>query len=345
MLCLFLSLSLCFVLYAQEAMTAEVLRSVDLAFSEKSSEKLATVLFANSKAPDYGELENYILKKIRQFVVLNELDFARDASLVMIDTNMENDEALAIYSSTTKAIERRTEMLLEQQRQEQQLAEKKQKEESMLAESSKVSSSYTPVVNVSSGETFYYSAPKGNYFPIQWEVALGVADLMIYTNQEETSISYGLSFGGNFFYSAEVITLGVDLFADVMLLSFLGQEELHGLVKAVPSFAINSLSDKILFRVGFLYDTGFVSPVIGASFNNKKEDGLAFDIFADYYLGHLAQENMSVAFGAGASVTFPLIQGEVIAMGLKIGLSDTVYIYDDGIENNLKCILGLKVGN
>lgn len=326
-------------------MTVNVLRAVDAAFAEQSSEKLDVVLAASRQASDYGELETYTLKKIRQFVVLNELDFAKAASLVMIDNNMENDEALAIYSSTSKAIERRTQQLQEQKEQEEKLAAIKEADKIKLAETPSPEKSYAPVMNVVSGETFYYSVEEAVYSPINWEVTLGLVDLNLVTGRKDPALKYGLSAGGEFFYSTDAVIIGGELFADMGLLSFFGDTEVSFSVKAIPSISVDALSNRLFFRVGFLYDGGFMSPVLGVAYKKFGGTQMGYDVYADYYIGHLAKENMAVAFSAGGSVFFPLVKGDFVNMGLRLGLSDTVYLYDDGLDNSLKCIFSLRVGN
>lgn len=336
---------LLFMLHSQEAMKADTLRQMDSAFFVQSKEKLNSVLSVNRRAYDYSELEDYALKKIRQLVVLNELDFAKDAALAMIDNNMENDEALAIYSSTTKAIERRDEQLAQLKIQEEQLAQKKQEEQQQILSAPKPPATYTPIMNVESGETFYYSLGRTGYSPLNWEVALGVADLMFATEKAENSLKYGLGINGEIFYSSDKVTFGGEIFADFMLLSFFGNQKLRATVKAVPSVSVASLSSNLFFRAGFMYDTDFMTPVIGIGYKNFGEKQISFGISADYYIGHFAYDTMKTAFSVGGAILFPLIRGDLVVMGLKLGLSDTVYLFDEGMENQMKIIFSIRVGN
>ena len=339
-------LCLGFKVHAQVAMSADSLRAVDVAFSEHSSEKLGQVLSANRSARDYGELEAYTLKKIRQFVVLNELDFAKAASMIMIDNNMDNEDALAVYSSTTRAIERRAQMLAEQKAQEERLAAILEADHAKLEDISVPDKSYTPVMNVTSGETFYYSTEaESSLSPINWEVSLGFADLILQTGRKDPALKYGLSMEGEFFYSTDVVTVGGEVVVDMSLLSFFGPKELSASVKAVPSFSVAALSQNLFFRIGFFNESNFMSPIIGISYKKFGGKQLGFDFYADYYIGHLAQEDMKVAFAAGGNVFIPLVQGDIVNMGLNLGLSDSVYMYTDGMDNNLKCIFSLRVGN
>lgn len=344
--CSVVFLSLGFNVYAQQAMTVDSLRAVDVAFSEHSSEKLGQVLSANRLARDYGELEAYTLKKIRQFVVLNELDFAKAASMIMIDNNMDNEDALAVYSSTTRAIERRTQMLADQKAQEERLAAILEADHAKLAETKVPDKNYTPVMNVTSGETYYYSKEaETNLSPINWEVALGFADLILSTGRKDPALKYGLSMSGEFYYSTEAVTLGGEVIADMSLLSFFGPKELSASIKAVPAISFSGLSENLFFRVGFLFDSEFMSPTIGISYKKFGGKQLGFGIYADYYIGHLAQEDMNVAFAAGGNIFVPLVQGDIVNMGLNLGVSDSVFMYADGIDNNFKCIFSLRVGN
>ncbi len=344
LLCLLLVVSggqLC----AQKAMTADVLRTVDAAFAAKSSDTLATVLERYVSVSDYAELESYTLKKIRQQVVGNELDFAREAALLLIDNNLDNGEAIALYSSITKAIDRRTALLQEQKEKERVLAEKRQAEDDRNRTS--LQKEYAQVTNVSSGETFYYNLGKSGYSPIDWDINMGLADVLLTVNGSGTAVKYGLALDASFFYTGESVTAGAQAFADIQLLTFNGEQSVVSSVKFIPSVAFSPVSDSLFFRFGVfaqLMEAVFVTPAAGIGFRAGTAGGVAFDGFADYYPGHFAYKDMNAAFAAGAAVSVPIVKAEAVNIGFKAGISDTVYMRKSGVENNIKCIFSIGVG-
>lgn len=77
---------------------------IDEAFELQNSELLETVLSDNLSNPEYSRYEEYVLKLARQLIIENQLDFASKASLAIIDRNLENFEAVDLYSSINRAL-------------------------------------------------------------------------------------------------------------------------------------------------------------------------------------------------------------------------------------------------
>ena len=61
---------------AQDAIDV-VYTQIDLAFVEQSSENVANILEKYSSSKDYSYYESYVLKKARQAVIENKLEFAQ----------------------------------------------------------------------------------------------------------------------------------------------------------------------------------------------------------------------------------------------------------------------------
>ncbi len=78
---------------------------VDQAFNEKSPDKLSIVLEKFNKNSEYGRLEEFALKKIRQLIIDDDLDLALKASMAVINNNLQNFEAVDLYSSIDNAIQ------------------------------------------------------------------------------------------------------------------------------------------------------------------------------------------------------------------------------------------------
>ena len=90
-------------LFSQESLDS-VYAQIDLAFVEQSPENISKVLEKYSSSKDYYLYEAYTLKKARQYVVEDNLEFARDATLAVIDNNLENFDAVDLYSYIDRAI-------------------------------------------------------------------------------------------------------------------------------------------------------------------------------------------------------------------------------------------------
>ena len=90
-------------LSAQDSLDA-VYSQLNLAFAEHSADKISAVLKNQSGSPDYSLYESYALKKTRQLIIDDDLEFARQASLAVIDNNLENFDAVDLYSYIDRAI-------------------------------------------------------------------------------------------------------------------------------------------------------------------------------------------------------------------------------------------------
>lgn len=331
---------------AQQAMSAGVLRSVDNAFVERSSDMLITVLVANVNVYDYPQLEEYTLRKIRQYIVQNELDFAKIASLALIDNNLDNEDAVALYSSITNAIDKRDQMLADQKRMEEELAQKRLANANSTTNEN-ISKNYQSVKNVSSGEAYYYDLQSSGYSPISWNIGLGVVDFLFEVAPEETSSKYGLSISGDFFYSASSIVIGGEFFLDCNLISFAGNNETVSSVKFIPQLAFKGFTENLFFRLGFFSQMqykNFISPLVGVGFRTSLDNGLKINCAADYFPGHFANEDMNAAFAVGADISYALVKDKLVDVALKAAVSDTIYMYKSGLENNIKFILSVEVG-
>ena len=106
-------------LFALEEYVSEVYKQIDDCFASQDDVKLNKILSDNNRDKYYYLMENYTQKKIRRLIVNNDYDFAMDAILAVIENNLDNEEAVEMYSVISDAydIQRKHEAELEQQRQ------------------------------------------------------------------------------------------------------------------------------------------------------------------------------------------------------------------------------------
>ena len=105
--------------FALEEYVTAVYKQIDDCFTKKDEAKLNKILSIYSKDKYYYLMENYTQKKIRRLIVNNDYDFAMDAILAVIENNLDNEEAVDMYSVISDAaeIQRKHEIELENQRQ------------------------------------------------------------------------------------------------------------------------------------------------------------------------------------------------------------------------------------
>ena len=105
--------------FALDAYVTVIYREVDVAFVDKSEKELDKVLGTNNEDKNYYLVENYTMKKIRRLIVDEDYKFASQATLVVIDNNLDNMEAVDLYATISSALEKQQEqeLALEQKRQ------------------------------------------------------------------------------------------------------------------------------------------------------------------------------------------------------------------------------------
>ena len=85
-------------LFALEEYVSEIYKQIDTCFATKDEAKLNSLLSKNTTDRYYYLMENYTQKKIRRLIVNNDYDFAMAATLIVIENNLDNEEAVEMYN-------------------------------------------------------------------------------------------------------------------------------------------------------------------------------------------------------------------------------------------------------
>ena len=101
MIFLFASVSL----FAVDEYISKIYKQLDKIFLEKSENALNNVLSDNNQDKNYYLIENYTEKKIRRLIVNNDYDFAMTAIIIVIENNLDNEQAVEMYSIISEAYE------------------------------------------------------------------------------------------------------------------------------------------------------------------------------------------------------------------------------------------------
>lgn len=345
--------------FSQEGMNlVGIYNEIDKAFSSHSGDAIAMVLKTNAQSPSYELFENYTLKKTRQLIVRNDLQFAKEAALAVIDNNVENFDAIDLYASIDRAI-----LGEEQKRQAEE--EKRQRElarQARLRADAKQSIERRGMYQAvgSTGDTVgYVNEEQIAYSPFLWTVKLGLIDALFQQVTKPApyrSFKYGLSVGADLYYPTEWVVLGADIFADFQMLSLTGEQEITASVRAIPQVAFAPLCPYLFLRAGVAAyplssnDTDktnsagtFVSPAVGLGVGNLMFGTACFGAHVDYY--PLPNDDVKGAGEVAASILFPLNVHERIKVGIEIGVSDVLFIRNEGFDNRIKGIFAIGVGN
>lgn len=366
-----LILSLVFILtansiFAVEEYVSQIYKQLDQIFIEKSEDKLSAVLEDNSSDKYYYLIENYTEKKIRRLIVNNDYDFAMTAIIVVIDNNLENEQAVEMYTVIAEAyeVQQKHEAELEYQRQLELARIEKAKE----AQRGNVEKEYVAATNASTGKTVYVTGKETKLVRYNLKGSMGLADVTWLMDQksEMSTFHYGPALELNYGYTTDAKSvIGFDAFGSIQ---FLSMGNLKDEKQLIPLLADADLSLKYapaafpLFniRAGFgLAFTGktdyqnlfspiadtIYSPTIGVKLENIPVGDSKFTVGADWLAGHLFYKNIKFAMGAAMNFAMPFAELEKIKLSLNIGLRDKVLVKDTGIENRASVILAIGAEN
>ncbi len=345
----------CSVLSAQTITLQEHYNQITAFIADKNTNGVRTYLGNNKRYTEYAKLESFVLMRSRDALIANDLDFALALCLTVIDNNLDNFEAVALYTSIERAVVARDEKI---KAENEKVQIEKMKETAVTTkDKEKIQKEYKTITNSVSGETVYLDQEYDTYYlPVTWGVDLGLADISGMTDPLSVSFRYGLSLAGNVFYRSEDVYAGIDVFFDTALVSFPSQPNLVFSIKTVPSFSLPKILKNMYYRLGFagLYMStpvnsflppSFSSPVIGVGFRDWRFGAFFFDGAFDYYLGHLFHEKFYFAADANVNFYLPLADLDTVDVGLNLGVRDIIGITALGMHNQIKFVISVGVWN
>ena len=352
-------------LFALEEYVSDLYREIDTCFTTKNEDKLNSLLSKYSNDKYYYLIENYTHKKIRRLIVNNEYDFAMAATLAVIENNLDNEEAVEMYSVISDAyeIQRKHEQELENKRQQEIARIEAEKEK----QRSNVEKEYVAATKTEKGAV-YVSGKETNLTSTNWKIAFGLVDALMLSDPaaDISSFHYGVSADIRYEYTLENKTvIGTDAFAGVQFMGFAPEGKLVPMLGDVEldlKAALPSISKDLFFRFGFevLYagkasaeisplTQGIVgmmySPLVGVKYERIKLGNMRVDIGAEWLAGHLFIKDVKAAAGGSLNIEVPFAEMEKVKLNMNIGVRDKIFLKDSGIENRASVILAIGVEN
>ncbi|MCR5187958.1 MAG: hypothetical protein K6C97_03400 [Treponema sp.] len=349
--------------FAVDEYISDIYKKIDQIFIVQSEDQLNSILSDNNEDRNYYLIENYTEKKIRRLIVNNDYDFAMTAIIIVIENNLDNEQAVEMYSVIADAykVQQEHEAELEYQRQLELARIENEKEKQRV----NVEKEYVAAKNSSSGKAVYVTGKETKLTSYKWKISLGLADLVyLYDNPSSiNSLHYGPSVGFNYEYTLENKTaLGIELFAgfqfygiaeDECLVPLLGDFDLKlkYAPAALPNLFITAgfgvmLSQKASDqpKAASVADTMY-TPTVGIKYEKIPLGNIKLDIGADWYAGHLFINNIKFAMGAEANVQIPFADLEKVSLSFNLGLRDKLLIKESGLENRASLILAIGAEN
>ena len=348
-------------LFAQNVDVATVYEEIDAAFLHKSTAELSSVLKTYSGTAEYYLCEAYALKKTRQYIIQDRLDFARAAALTVIDNNIDNFDAIDLYSYIDQALLAKESAKQAEENRKQLEAERKAAADERTKQRIVTGDTYQAVKTADGGKDVFINQKQVAYSQVDWKLRLGLADVLFQkaTEPDFTNLKYGLAAGADILYSTSTLSLGADVFADFQFIKLSGdEEEVMASARFVPELAFAPLNKYLFLRMGIAayvllsevkeitgsVDT-FVTPVVGLGLNTLSSGNIDFSLHYDYCLGHLTYDGVKSAMEMGGTIFMPLTVNTSHKIGIELGVSDLLFIKDKGIDNRAKATFAIGVGN
>jgi hypothetical protein len=344
--------------FAVDSSISEAYRQIDTAFTNRSDTELGTILHGGHGNDNYDLIEAYTMKKIRRLIISSDFKFAEQAILVVIDNNLENTDAVEMYSAIQDALAKQE--AYEKLQEEQSIAEVERIERAKEAQRAKTDKEFQ-TVKTASGSSVYITGKEERYSSVYWNACFGLADMVFIseTPDDYSSLRYGLSAAFTYEYDMQnKYVFGLDFFAEGIILPLYNDDKtVMGSLKIAPKISFAGFNKNIFLRAGFanlitaaagsetVLQGNFLTPFAGIGFNHVKLGNMVLSGFYDYYPGHIFYKNINSAMGGGLNAALPIAVMERVQLNFNVGLTDNLYIKKDGIENHAGIILAIGVEN
>ena len=345
--------------FAVEEYVSQIYKQIDNVFLLKSEPQLFDLLEQNKNDKYYYLIENYAMKKIRRLIVKNDYDYAMTAIIVVIENNLENEEAVEMYSVISEAyeVQKQYEAELEYKR-KLELARLEQEKEKYRAS---VEKEYV-TAKKNEGGSVYVSGKETKLTSYWWKAALGIVDFsyIMDSSSNVNAINYGINIDVDYEYTNNNFIFGFDIFGGFKFVSLGQGKDMIPLMVNLdigPKLGFKNFSKNFFVRVGFsamlargmqpestiLND--FFTPYIGINYQRLMLGNVNISAALDYYVGHLYTPGVDFAMGGEVNFSFPFAEMEKVKLNLNIGLKDKFLLKNSGIENRASIILAIGVEN
>lgn len=348
-------------LFAVEEYVSKIYKDIDVIFIEKSDEKLNDLLQTNKDDKYYYLIENYAEKKIRRLIVVNDYEFAMNAIVVVIENNLDNEEAVEMYSIIAEAYETQIEYeeRLEQERQKELARVQGEKEKKRGEVEKEYLSSKT-----AEGGNVFVTGRETKSSNTECDVAFGMVNFSLINELESKfmGMNYGLSMNVNYVYNKDNLAIGADAYADIHMLAF-GSDDFIPLLMNLDfamKAATKKLSKNLFARVGVatysagkMKDAGasaavadlLFSPTIGVELNKIQLGGMKFTMSGDYLLGTIWTKGYKAGVQGMLDFSIPYAQLDRVNLNFHVGLKDMFLLKTTGSENRASVILAIGAEN
>ncbi|MBR1639296.1 MAG: hypothetical protein IJ688_07920 [Treponema sp.] len=352
-------------LFAVEEYVSKIYKNIDLIFVAKSGTDLNKILSENIQDRYYYLIENYTEKKIRRLIINNDYDFAMEAIVIVIENNLDNEQAVEMYAVISEAYEaQQAYEAQEELKRQQELARIEAEKEKKRAS---VDKEYI-AASKSQGGSVYVAGKETKLTSYHWKAMLALGDISFMADSAAglKNFHYGNALDIRYEYIMPKIIIGADLLASWNYLPFTDEDNkdyvsMFGDIEAFPKVAL-PVAKNVFLRAGFagliagkaddasdnvqlkVLDTLY-SPAIGIKIEKLKIGSSELDFGIDWYLGSLYTSNLNFAMGGYLNMALPYAELEKVKLTFNLGLRDKLFLKSSGIENRANVVLSIGVEN
>lgn len=349
-------------LFAVDEYVSKLYKDIDIVFVNKSDEGLNEILQTNKEDKNYYLIENYAEKKIRRLIVVNDYEFAMDAIVVVIENNLDNEEAVEMYSIIVEAYE--VQQAYEEQKERERQLELARIEGEKEKQRDNVDKEYLSS-KTAEGGSVYVTGKETTLTNYNCDFTFGLLNFALVSDSSPKYLAtnYGLSAKINYIYNLEKVGVGLDAYGALNFLSISTNNDGLPLltdVEFAAKAAFKPLSKNLFARVGLsVMNTGkpkdvpavvnvagsLVSPIIGIELNKVQLGAAKLSVGADYLLGTAWTNGYKAGFQGTFDIALPYAQLEKVNLNFHVGIKDRFLIKDTGNENRAAIILAIGAEN
>ena len=347
--------------FALEEYVSHVYTEIDKAFSDRSEQILDGILKKYQEDKYYYLMENYSMKKVRRLIISKDYDFAITADFVIIDNNLENEEAVELYATISEAYE--AQKLLVYQNEELERKEELRVENLKEAQRVSAEKQYN-TITTSSGNVVYVTGKDGGQLSRSgWDLNIGIVPGFV-TNSASglKTISIGFGYDLGYYRILKSYNIGCDASGSFEFLkaplSAVQDNSIFFSGNVKGKIAFRDLTDKFFIRAGIdaqgllqgdvtkvAYDQTLqktiISPTIGVKLVDIPLGNMMFDMSTDWLMAHLWTDGLKFAMSFDSSLKIPFAELERVRLNFVVGLKDVVFMKQNGFENRLNLVLAL----
>lgn len=326
----------------------KIYEEIDLIFFEKSPEKLDKLLSSVRNTGKYSLYEDYVMRKTRSLLLSNQYELIQKMSLVLVDQNLDNTDAVNLYLLVENFIERRNIVRAEQ-------LQKQEEEAAYVASASttakqEVRKNYNTVENKETGSSVFVNPIVNQYYSdFTWQAIFNIGDFILSTGSDNLGFKFGMGVMGDISYHGDKICFIADGFADFAMFDFSNSSGISSEANINFGVGIPKLSQNFFVKAGFLLlnngKNTFSSPSAGVGLHGIRLFNGVYGLYYNYHFSHLWDSTIVTAMTGGMNYSIPLTEIGNCYFSFNVGLRDSFVLAQSGPENKLHLTIGFGVLN